>query len=80
MSKAIWLIKIPIKTYQLFVSPFMTRNCRFHPTCSAYSLEAFEVHGLIYGSWLSFKRILKCNPWGGHGLDPVPPKNDKDSF
>ena len=46
--------------------------CRFHPTCSEYAIEALEVHGALRGSWLSTKRIGRCNPWGPYGYDPVP--------
>ena len=50
----------------------MGRQCRYTPTCSAYALEALQKHGLLKGSWLAFKRILRCAPWGGSGYDPVP--------
>ncbi len=50
----------------------MGRSCRFTPTCSAYGIEAFRKHGPIKGGWLTFKRIIRCNPWGGSGYDPVP--------
>lgn len=65
---------IMIKAYQLFISPFLGKNCRYEPTCSHYTLEALKVHGLIRGSWLAIKRIGSCHPWGGEGYDPVPPK------
>ena len=61
-----------IKVYQLIVSPLLPGSCRFTPTCSAYSQEAFVKHGPIKGLKLSVKRILKCHPWGKHGNDPVP--------
>ncbi|MGH9129213.1 MAG: membrane protein insertion efficiency factor YidD [Acidimicrobiales bacterium] len=48
--------------------------CRFVPTCSAYAVEAIEVHGLARGSCLAIVRLSKCRPWGGHGVDPVPPR------
>lgn len=47
--------------------------CRFHPSCSMYAIEAIEAHGAVRGSWLAVRRIVRCNPWGGHGADPVPP-------
>ena len=65
------LIKF-IKIYQKFLSPLMGQNCRFHPTCSQYAVEALSVHGLFRGGYLSLKRIVKCNPWGGCGIDNVP--------
>lgn len=65
---------IMIKAYQLFISPFLGKNCRYEPTCSHYTLEALKVHGLLKGSWLAMKRIGSCHPWGGEGYDPVPPK------
>jgi len=61
-----------IKLYQYTLSPFLGRQCRFVPTCSQYGIEAIKKHGALKGSWLAFKRILRCNPWGGSGYDPVP--------
>lgn len=46
--------------------------CRYHPTCSAYAIEAVEVHGALRGSWLALRRVGRCHPWGGFGADPVP--------
>jgi len=63
-----------IKIYQLFISPLTPATCRYNPTCSSYAKEALETHGLIKGGWLAIKRIFSCNPWGGSGYDPVPPK------
>jgi len=61
-----------IKFYQKFISPYKPPSCRFTPTCSQYGLEAFRKYGPIKGGWLTLKRILRCNPWGGSGYDPVP--------
>jgi len=47
-------------------------SCRYTPTCSAYTIEALKKHGVVKGLWLSIKRILSCNPWGGSGYDPAP--------
>ena len=63
-----------IKGYQKFISPFLGDNCRFYPTCSAYAIEALRVHGVFKGSLLAAWRILRCNPFGRPGLDPVPPR------
>jgi putative membrane protein insertion efficiency factor len=71
MYLAIPLI-IAIKIYQLLISPLFPPSCRFSPTCSHYSVEALQKYGIVKGSWLSFKRIIKCHPWGGSGYDPVP--------
>ena len=62
-----------IRVYQLFISPILPASCRYLPTCSAYGLEAIQVHGPLKGSWLTAKRLLRCHPWGGSGYDPVPP-------
>ena len=61
-----------IRIYQTLISPLLPSTCRFSPTCSEYSKRSLIKHGLIKGSILSVKRILKCNPWGGNGYDPVP--------
>lgn len=63
-----------IRFYQLFLSPLKGHCCRFEPTCSDYAKEAFLLHGIRKGAILTFKRILKCHPWGGDGYDPVPKK------
>jgi len=52
-------------------------SCRFTPTCSHYAVEALEKHGFFRGTYLSIKRILRCNPWGSFGYDPVPPRRTK---
>lgn len=65
-----------IKGYQKFISPLLGDNCRFYPTCSAYAIEALRVHGALKGSLLATWRILRCNPFGRPGLDPVPPKGN----
>ncbi len=63
-----------VRLYQKFLSPFLGAQCRYTPTCSQYAVEALQKHGALKGSWLALKRILSCNPWGGHGHDPVPDK------
>lgn len=66
-----------IKIYQHTLSHFCPGCCRYTPTCSAYGIEAIQVHGVIKGCYLTFRRILRCHPWGGSGYDPVPPKQMK---
>ena len=61
-----------IKFYQNFISPLLPSTCRYTPTCSEYAKQSLVKHGLIKGSFISVKRIIKCNPWGGNGYDPVP--------
>lgn len=61
-----------VRFYQKFISPFKPSCCRFTPTCSQYALEALRKYGPLKGSWLAFKRIIRCHPWGGSGYDPVP--------
>lgn len=61
-----------IKLYQVTLSPFIGRSCRYNPTCSNYGVEAIQKHGPFKGTWLTIKRVLSCNPWGGSGYDPVP--------
>ena len=61
-----------IKLYQVTLSPYIGRACRYTPTCSNYGIEAIQKHGPFKGTWLTIKRVLSCNPWGGSGYDPVP--------
>jgi len=61
-----------IRLYQLALRPLIGAHCRFHPHCSAYAIEAISRHGAARGAWLSFTRVLRCNPWHPGGLDPVP--------
>ena len=61
-----------IKLYQVTLSPYIGRACRYTPTCSNYGIEAIQKHGTFKGFWLTLKRVLSCNPWGGSGYDPVP--------
>ena len=59
--------------YRRWISPMFLPHCRFHPTCSAYAVDALRVHGLLRGTVLTVVRLLKCAPWHPGGLDPVPP-------
>jgi len=54
------------------ISPYLPATCRYSPTCSQYSIEAIEKHGVLKGGFLALKRIGSCHPWGGSGYDPVP--------
>ena len=69
---------ILLKFYKNAISPFLPHACRFTPTCSEYMMQAIQVHGIIKGIYLGIKRLLRCNPWGGHGYDPVPPKHQEN--
>ena len=71
-SVAARLLMLPIRAWRL-VSVHLTPRCRFHPSCSAYALEALEHYGALRGLWLAVRRLGRCHPWGGGGLDPVPP-------
>lgn len=64
-------LKFPIRLYQLTLSPFIGKCCRFYPSCSDYGIEAIEKHG-VKGLWLLLKRLVKCNPWHPGGIDQVP--------
>lgn len=78
-----WLFMLPslllqdlfvliIRFYQRVISPYTMPSCRYTPTCSEYAVTALRKHGPIKGGWMAAKRIARCNPWGGHGYDPVP--------
>ena len=66
------LLILLIRLYQVTLSPWFGKSCRYTPTCSNYGIEAVTKYGFLKGGWLTFKRILSCNPWGGSGYDPVP--------
>lgn len=61
-----------IRLYQGMISPLLPGSCRYTPTCSDYGVQALRKHGPWRGGLLTLKRFLSCNPWGGHGHDPVP--------
>ena len=67
-----YLLIVPIKLYQILLSPLIGPSCRFTPTCSNYAIEAINKHGQFKALWLAIKRISKCQPWGDSGHDPVP--------
>ncbi|MBR1388712.1 MAG: membrane protein insertion efficiency factor YidD [Prevotella sp.] len=73
LSKGIsFILCLPILFYQRCISPFTPPSCRFTPTCSEYAKQALRKHGPVKGLYLAIWRILRCNPWGGSGYDPVP--------
>ncbi|MCY3878225.1 MAG: membrane protein insertion efficiency factor YidD [Rhodobacteraceae bacterium] len=72
MTPLAFLLSLPIRLYRLVGSPFVGMHCRFHPTCSEYAMQSLRRHGGIKGGWLTVKRIARCHPWGGFGLDNVP--------
>jgi putative membrane protein insertion efficiency factor len=71
------IVQAPIHVYRKVISPLKPPVCRFYPTCSAYALEAIEVHGALKGSFLAAKRIVKCHPFHPGGVDLVPPKHEE---
>ena len=73
-----FVLKKLIRIYQLVVSPYLGNNCRFYPSCSNYAIEAIEKFGVLKGVKMAFFRILKCNPWGGSGIDMVEDKDVKN--
>jgi putative membrane protein insertion efficiency factor len=70
-----WLVIQLIKAYRLLLSPWVGGHCRFHPTCSCYAITAIERFGVLRGSALSVRRLLRCHPWHEGGIDPVPDKD-----
>jgi uncharacterized protein len=67
------VLVLPIRLYQLLISPLLGPRCRFYPSCSAYAVEALQRHGAVRGSWLALRRLGRCHPWNPGGPDPVPP-------
>ncbi len=61
-----------VRFYRRFISPLLPAACRFEPTCSQYALDAIEMHGALKGGWLTFRRLLRCQPFSRGGFDPVP--------
>jgi putative membrane protein insertion efficiency factor len=63
-----------IKAYRLLISPWFGTACRYTPSCSVYMRDAIVGHGAVRGTWLGFRRLCRCHPWGGAGYDPAPPR------
>lgn len=61
-----------LRLYRFLISPLYGQVCRYHPSCSAYALEAVTLHGSIKGSWYAVRRLARCHPWAAGGFDPVP--------
>lgn len=62
-----------VRGYQLLISPLLGPTCRYYPSCSRYAIQALEIHGVLRGSWLAIRRLLRCHPWSPGGVDHVPP-------
>lgn len=67
-----------VRVYQWTLRPLLGSNCRFHPGCSDYAVEALRTHGAARGTYLAARRVLRCNPWNEGGLDPVPGPADAE--
>ena len=72
MSLAANLLRLLVRLYQLTLASLFPPSCRFEPSCSHYAMEALRQHGAIGGTVLTVRRVLRCNPWGSMGYDPVP--------
>lgn len=72
----VWLLSLPVRFYRLAISPLLPPSCRFHPSCSAYCLEALARHGAGRGLGLTVRRLARCHPFHPGGLDPVPEAGD----
>ena len=77
-SLAARILALPVRAWRL-VSRYLPPRCRFYPSCSAYALEALELHGAARGSWLAARRVSRCHPWHEGGFDPVPEPNVRSS-
>jgi putative membrane protein insertion efficiency factor len=66
------VIRCLLRAYQLLISPLLGPRCRFYPSCSQYAIEAVQTHGSLRGTYLGFRRLLRCHPWHPGGYDPVP--------
>lgn len=66
-----------LRAYRLLISPLYGQVCRYHPSCSAYALDAVRTHGSLKGTWLAGRRLVRCHPWAAGGYDPVPPRTPR---
>jgi len=69
-----------LRGYQYLISPLLGNHCRFYPSCSHYAIEAIETHGVVRGTRLALRRLLRCHPWHPGGYDPVPRTSDDTSY
>ena len=76
-SPAVRVLVAVLGFYRRWISPMFPPSCRFHPTCSAYAVEALRTHGVVIGTGLTLVRVAKCAPWHPGGLDPVPPRGHR---
>lgn len=74
-----WPFMALIWGYRITLGPLLGGHCRFWPTCSEYGLQAYREHGAIRGTLLTIRRLSRCHPWGGHGVDPVPQSPGADN-
>lgn len=68
-----YVLLAALRAYRAVISPLYGQVCRYYPSCSAYAVEAVQVHGAARGTWLTIRRLGRCHPWAAGGLDPVPP-------
>ncbi len=74
-----WAVLKLIRGYQRFISPVLPGGCRYEPSCSRYAYQAVERYGAVRGTWMGLRRLMRCNPWGGQGYDPVPERVSRET-
>ena len=77
MNPLAMILRVLVRAYQYSLSSVMAPSCRYQPSCSEYAYQALGRYGAIRGCWLAARRVLRCHPWGGEGLDPVPTAADR---